>query len=78
MGRVSLINIHEPKRVGFKIYPLPNGIYQAVRYIHPGQTINRRFFTLEECYNFLKKHEHAIIPDVLDKSIHLPESAYCT
>ena len=74
--RVALINLYQPPRKGFTIYPLPNGVYQALRYIRPGQVINRRFFSVEECYDFLKKHEHEIIPDPLERSIHLPASAY--
>jgi len=74
--RIALVNIHEPKRRGFAIYALPNGVYQAARYIRPGELVNRRFFTLDDCYAFLKKNEHHIMPDVLEKSIHLPASAY--
>jgi hypothetical protein len=74
--RIALVNIHEPPRRGFTIYALPNGVYQAARYIRPGELINRRFFTLEDCYAFLHKHENHIVPDELEKSIHLPASAY--
>lgn len=76
--RVALVNIHEPKRRGFAIYALPNGVYQAARYIRPGELVNRRFFTLDDCYAFLQKNEHSIIPDTLERSMHLPSVFYET
>ena len=55
---------------GFFIYKYAD-CYKASRRISTGNTISRTFFTLEDCYTFLKKHEFAIIPDTLEVSVHL-------
>jgi len=63
-------NIYEPPTRGFCIYKY-NDCYKASRRVGPWDTISRTFFTLEDCYTFLKKHEVAIIPDELEVSVHL-------
>ena len=64
-------NIYSPKTKGYFIYDYGDGRYQASRMIGAGKSITRTFFTLENCYTFLKKHEFAIIPDELEVSVHL-------
>ena len=63
-------NIYEPVMKGFFIYKYAD-CYKASRRISTGNTISRTFFTLEDCYTFLKKHRYQIIPDTLDVSVHL-------
>jgi hypothetical protein len=68
-------SIYFPKRKGFLIYKLKDK-YQALRVMSYGNSISRQFFTEEECYAFLKKHEDEIIPDALDISAHVLPSFY--
>ena len=63
-------NIYQPPTKGFVIYKYYD-CYKASRRISTGNTISRTFFSLEDCYAFLKKHEFAIIPDQLEISVHL-------
>ena len=67
-------NVYEPTTKGFFIYKYAD-CYKASRRISTGNTISRTFFTLDDCYIFLKKHEHAIIPDHLEISVHLQPSS---
>jgi hypothetical protein len=69
--RSVLDNIYQPKTKGYFIYDYGDGRYQASRMIGAGNSKTRTFFTLEDCYAFLKKHEFAIIPDELEVSVHL-------
>jgi len=67
-----LKNIYEPSTKGFRIYDFGNNMYAACRTIQKN-TITRMFYTLEECYVFLKKHERAIIEeDAQDSPLALP------
>lgn len=69
--RSVLNNIYQPATKGYFIYDYGDGRLQATRMIGTGNSITRTFFTLENCYAFLKKHEHYIIPDEIEVSIHL-------
>ena len=64
-------NLYEPKRPGFTIYKLAGDRYQALRRISQYNTKSKHCFTLEEAYAFLKRNEEAIIPDIIEKSVHL-------